>query len=236
MEVHHHSKNHGKKNWKSYAGEFLMLFLAVFCGFIAENLRESYVEKERAHEYMASMVTDLQKDTLQLTQFIRINKKMVVGIDSLLVSLKSKEPGAAKNIYMHSRFVGISALFENENGTITQLKNAGGLRLIKDTACVNAITDYEQFNTHVTKQGDAYYKSMLEILNLMEQVLDFSGAAQQTPPAGLYVSDDADKMRTFYNKCFIQRKIIENYMANLAEQKQKAVKGIELLRKKYHLS
>lgn len=37
MEVHHHAHHeHGKKNWKSYFWEFLMLFLAVFCGFLAE--------------------------------------------------------------------------------------------------------------------------------------------------------------------------------------------------------
>ena len=33
MEVHHHAHHEGKKNWKSYIWEFLMLFLAVFCGF-----------------------------------------------------------------------------------------------------------------------------------------------------------------------------------------------------------
>jgi hypothetical protein len=34
MEVHHHTlPPHGKKNWKDYFWEFLMLFLAVFCGF-----------------------------------------------------------------------------------------------------------------------------------------------------------------------------------------------------------
>ena len=40
MEVHHHAHDpaepHHKKNWKSYFWEFLMLFLAVFCGFLAE--------------------------------------------------------------------------------------------------------------------------------------------------------------------------------------------------------
>ena len=36
MEVHHHTHaSHGKKNWKNYFWEFLMLFLAVFCGFLA---------------------------------------------------------------------------------------------------------------------------------------------------------------------------------------------------------
>ncbi len=36
MDVHHHSHHEGKKNWKSYFWEFLMLFFAVFYASIAE--------------------------------------------------------------------------------------------------------------------------------------------------------------------------------------------------------
>ena len=48
MEVHHHTHaTHGKKNWKSYFWEFLMLFLAVFCGFLAEYQLEHVIEHQR---------------------------------------------------------------------------------------------------------------------------------------------------------------------------------------------
>jgi hypothetical protein len=49
METHAHHLHHapGKKIWH-YFYEFLMLFLAVFCGFLAENFREHHLEKERA--------------------------------------------------------------------------------------------------------------------------------------------------------------------------------------------
>src|SRR5882724_522556 len=48
METHAHHLHHapGKKIWH-YFYEFLMLFLAVFSGFLAENWREHYVEHER---------------------------------------------------------------------------------------------------------------------------------------------------------------------------------------------
>jgi hypothetical protein len=36
MEVHHHGHVHEKKKWKEYLFQFFMLFLAVFCGFLAE--------------------------------------------------------------------------------------------------------------------------------------------------------------------------------------------------------
>ena len=39
MEVHHHP-NVEKKNFKEYFFEFLMIFLGVTLGFIAENIRK----------------------------------------------------------------------------------------------------------------------------------------------------------------------------------------------------
>src|SRR5947199_611234 len=45
MEVHKHPHHvTHKKKWGEYLLEFFMLFLAVFLGFLAENLRESQVE------------------------------------------------------------------------------------------------------------------------------------------------------------------------------------------------
>ena len=44
MEVHHHAHHKEKRTWKSYFWEFLMLFLAVFLGFLAENQREHFIE------------------------------------------------------------------------------------------------------------------------------------------------------------------------------------------------
>jgi hypothetical protein len=58
MEVHHHAHT-ARKKWNHYFWEFLMLFLAVFCGFLAENWREHYIEKLRVKEYAGALVYDL---------------------------------------------------------------------------------------------------------------------------------------------------------------------------------
>lgn len=238
MEVPHHSHPQPfSKNWKSHLGEFFMLFLAIFSGFIAENLRENYTEKEKAHQYVNSMIGDLEKDTLQLQQVIHANKKILKGIDSLLHYLK--EPvtdSVAKKIYTHSNYVGASILFVNEKGTITQLKNAGGLRLIKDTASVNCITAYDQFNELCSKQADAYYRFTIEILNLMEEIMDFSVAAKRSATPVYYLSKDVNKLRLFYNKCYMQKQIISGYCNFLDLQKKEAIKDIALLKKNNHIS
>ena len=55
MEVHAHTHT-ARKKWTHYFWEFLMLFLAVFCGFFAENQREHNIEKQRAKQYAYSFM------------------------------------------------------------------------------------------------------------------------------------------------------------------------------------
>ena len=75
MEVHTHPIAIGshteRKKWTHYFWEFLMLFLAVFCGFLAENQREHIVEHKREKEYIRSMLEDLKHDTAVFQNFIR---------------------------------------------------------------------------------------------------------------------------------------------------------------------
>src|SRR6266487_1581243 len=55
METHAHHLHHAPgKNFWHYFYEFLMLFLAVFCGFLAENQREHMIEHQKEKEYIKS--------------------------------------------------------------------------------------------------------------------------------------------------------------------------------------
>src|SRR4029078_9084396 len=92
MEVHAHTHT-ARKKFTHYLWDFLMLFLAVFCGFLAENFREHKVEQIRAHEYAESLVLDLQNHTAA----IHLEDKSAVLynslVDSLLIINKSKLEG-----------------------------------------------------------------------------------------------------------------------------------------------
>ena len=69
MEIHaRHSHEVPGKKWTHYLFEFLMLFLAVFCGFLAENQREHMVERRREKDYMINMLEDIKADTANLKQ------------------------------------------------------------------------------------------------------------------------------------------------------------------------
>jgi hypothetical protein len=92
METHaqHLHLAPGKKI-RHYFFEFLMLFLAVFCGFIAENWREQLQEHRREKEFIHSLVEDIKSDTLQSNRTLLQLKRIKSGIDSVLVKLSSPE-------------------------------------------------------------------------------------------------------------------------------------------------
>jgi hypothetical protein len=62
MEVHHHGHVHEQKKWKEYLFQFFMLFLAVFCGFLAEYQLEHMIEKqwERNNQNPLQLNSNLQ--------------------------------------------------------------------------------------------------------------------------------------------------------------------------------
>jgi hypothetical protein len=245
MEVHHHkhAPGHSKRNWKSGFAEFFMLFVAVFFAFIAENLREHYVEKSREKQYIRSMIVDLKRDTLQLGLVSKATKKVMTGIDTLLHYLKSDiNDSVAAKLYRYAAYSTTSMLYQHSTGTLSQLKNAGGFRLLHDTASVNRIAFYDQGNEIISKQGDVYFKETLDIIDMLGEIMDFSiakpplmGPAPKTKPV-FFIRKDPDKLRTIYNKCFMQQRIIYGYTRLLEGQKKQADSLIQLLNKNYHFT
>ena len=125
MEVHHHPVAIGphapRKRWTHYFWEFFMLFLAVFCGFLAENQREHYVEHIREKQFIKSFVEDLKSDTaairFQLNGRINKHKRM----DSLLFLLREQKiKGYEKDLYYFSMNSTAVWEFQHNDRTISQ--------------------------------------------------------------------------------------------------------------------
>ena len=147
MEIHHHAHHEGKKNWKSYFWEFAMLFLAVFCGFLAEYQLEHKIERDREVVYMKNMLEDLKKDTASINTAVTGNRFFVTGIDTLLNLLSNSQNDTA-----YQRRLFLSSLINTyyympiqfSELTMSQLKYSGNFRLIRKHNVANALLQYEQ--------------------------------------------------------------------------------------------
>ncbi|HEU5168555.1 MAG TPA: hypothetical protein VFU29_23580 [Chitinophagaceae bacterium] len=142
MEVHRHSHTERKK-WTHYFWDFLMLFLAVFCGFLAENIREHKIEKEREKQYIETMIDDLKEDTILLNKKVTEYRQKGIELDSLFLLLNlpgNKEYGAA--LYYYGRKANRFDFFTSTDRTIQQMKNSGAFRLIRNNNAANNILKY----------------------------------------------------------------------------------------------
>jgi len=155
MEVHHpHPPSH-KKKWSEYIIEFVLLFLAVFLGFIAENIREHVGEQNRANEFSASLVRDLQSDTIAINNQIKTSRFYIAVSDSLLQLSKTKLDGRnAAQFSFYSRFAYWTQLFSWNRSTFEQIKNSGSLRYFTNVDLMKKLLDYNAIVNTIILEGE----------------------------------------------------------------------------------
>ena len=174
MEVHHHhSAPKKEKHFKHYLFEFLMLFLAISAGFLVENMREHYIENKREKEFIESYVEDLKQDTAKINANIRLRSAKVLIIDSLIKLLNSPDPGSdGASVYYFGRRTTRSTLYQANDRTIKQLKNAGGLRLIRNQKASNAIMTYDQANDYIVYLQSREFDELSLMYPLLAKLYD----------------------------------------------------------------
>jgi len=145
MEVHAHTHTPRKK-WTHYFWEFLMLFLAVFCGFLAEYQLEHKIEKDRERQFMKGMLEDLSADTVMMNSTLEFSALINKGLDSLQSNLFNADNVVSNSATIYRQnFTYIRLIVVSfSDQTATQLRNSGALRLIKKAEIANAISRYWQ--------------------------------------------------------------------------------------------
>ena len=130
-----------------------MLFLAVFCGFLAEYQLEHVIEHQREKQYIESLVADLKSDQEVLSQHIVHVQTGISIMDSMITVLNnpSKITDNTGNLYYWARLAPRLNPLSTNNRTFEQLKNSGNFRLIRNLESSNKIMNYyEKLNlTHL---------------------------------------------------------------------------------------
>lgn len=151
MEVHAHSHSERKK-FTHYLWEFLMLFLAVFLGFLAENQREHIVEHKRAKQYALNLYKDLQRDTADIIRAGHYEQKTMEMIDSLVLYASSTiTPKKNGLLFYYMRLASNVYTVDFNTATMNQLINSGNLRYFTDHDLVTLISTYNTTSSQIIK-------------------------------------------------------------------------------------
>jgi len=140
-----------------------MLFLAIFCGFLAENQREHMVEHQREKEYMITMLDDLNADIPLLDSTIKDWNEVNKGIDSVTDAISLPIAGMdLLKVYRHINEALNVWSFTYNDRTITQLKNSGGFRMLRNKEVAGKIIAYDQFNNDAVKNIFLFHSKFYE--------------------------------------------------------------------------
>ena len=246
MEVHHHSHTPRKK-WTHYFWEFLMLFFAVTLGFFVENQREHYMEGQREKKYIQSFYEDLTADERDLQSnisFLRSQAQQADSLHSLMKNITTKQP--ANIVYMYLRGVtrGTAGLLYPNDKTIVQLRNAGGMRLIRNKLVSDSMAVYyrEIELIRVLSQEGMINKANLRersipLLNADDYVRIVDSTSTIINPAETIYLRQADP--EIINSCLIEVNRIKTLNSGLAIRirrlRERAGRIKDFIKKEYHL-
>lgn len=242
-QVHSHAK---EKHFKHYLFEFIMLFLAVFLGFVAENIREGVVESHREREYLISMVNDLKTDTAKLRKNIAEFQQRIIEQDTLKKTYHLLTNGFNASFYHNLNSLTSYPDFIYTDGTIQQLKNSGGFRLIRKSKTVDSIMVYdaqvkkalinESILGVLANNMDGYRTEMFYQQGYDEAIASGKTRLQmQEEKMNFLLSHDKIVLTKYYNKMRSYRWLTLIIKENMEDLKKTATRLIHFLQKEYHI-
>ena len=247
MEVHAHTHTERKK-WTHYFFEFLMLFLAVFAGFLAENWREHIVERKREKEYIRSMIEDLCRDTTVLALDNSVRKQAVLMYDSVITLLnkKNRSQFEQQRIYYLARMgLRLSPFPKLNDRTYEQMKSSGNLRLIHENEISDKITHYyfniKDFSLN-TDQTLLRLQSLIEIQGkvfdgaVFQQMINIKNFEINQPggyPA--FITEDKQTLNELSVRIHYVLSILLYSQNFITELEKEASQLIEAFKEEYHL-
>ena len=151
-----------------------MLFLAVFCGFLAEYQLEHKIEKNRERQFVESMIKELESDLAQLS-YVLTDSIRVDSLNVLLNILYSEKTGSndiRRVYYLSRKFVSSGEYMIFTNNTLTQLKNGGNMRLIRKRNVVDSLNYLDNIITLITAQEEGETKRAFSSVELRRKLLN----------------------------------------------------------------
>ncbi|MDB5228850.1 MAG: hypothetical protein JWN78_3043 [Bacteroidota bacterium] len=174
MEVHHHPNlHHGKKKFKEYFLEFLMIFLAVSMGFIAENIREHKSEARNACRYLNSYKNDLLLNKRQIERYDSIFTYLVPRYDSIVTIFYEKKENEELPLLSRLLLDGArNSIITLSTPTYQQLISSGSMKCIDNKKIDDSIAYYHNSISLLYNYNDRIVSTLNNELGAVGEIED----------------------------------------------------------------
>ena len=237
-----------------------MLFLAVFCGFLAEYQLEHKIEKDRAEQFMQTIAEDLKSDSAQLNRLIKIRKSRIRELDTLFhIIAKDEYLKNGRKVYelYELPYWDILRFFPSDR-TMQQLKNGGNLRLIRKKNVSNALIkydvwvrnrkEYESLQVELATQINQHLEKLLDPLIIEKATTAYTEeqltadtivnrGIRKNLPSDIIILKLADADKKILLKYIIQVKTLYlEYVRDYISERKLAAETLTLVMKEYNIN
>ena len=216
-------------------------------GFFSENIRENKIDHEKENEFILSMIEDAETDIKNIHIALDLNKKRILDLDTLAYRCNNFENSGIgeKELYRsffpalrHPDFVSPT------ERTLMQLKNAGGMNLIRKKPAIDRIIQYDDFSKKLIDQQTWYENALTSLLEPSTKIFNqkyYPYLESDLPwlPSShdslKLITNEKVKLVEFGNQVLLYRLIVMFYIIRLEEGEQNAVDLIKTLHEEYNV-
>jgi hypothetical protein len=255
MEVHAHTHT-ARKKWTHYLWEFFMLFLAVFCGFLAEYNLEHLIEKRKEKQIISALYADLKKDTTNLNDIIyRYLPEHSAWEDSAeafitFLPVKENERKIALALVNATNW----NFYSPPQVSLEILKSSGTFNLIEEedikaeiinfNSLINTYINYSQFTLAAEHALDTTVANIIRMSSL-RQILPIiyaktnaqygSITEKDLPPGNLLTTYDRNVYLNFLKKISGMDYLLHDLLGLYQKILKEEIDLLTVLKKAYHI-
>ncbi len=237
------------KKSKKYFLEFSMLFFAIFLGFLADNYRDSIVERSKEKEYIHSLIEDVEVDKKIIDNVIKNNSYRVLQLDSLssICFNYNSDNNDDKKLYtMYSAVLIRPDFFTPVEFTMLQLKNSGGMRTIQKKNAIRAILRYDLRKKLASNQQKYYERYQNSSIKLSLKIFNYKyfqdvevskskGITKNINTDYQLINKNKALIKQFGNEVYLYRGIVDYYKTLLENTRKEADTLILSLKQAYDI-
>ena len=227
----------------------MFVYFHIFSFLIWVNIREQKVEREREKQYVESMVADMKEDTGKIKKSIVYCTTQVAAFDSLLRNIYHTpytDSSLKMMYYLQRRYTGNKETVAFTKRTITQLKNSGGLRLIRNKAASDSIIIYSETCETTEFQADYFVNVRLGKVNdfaiqlfdnqyLLNYDRNTIRDILRTNSKIALLNNDEKLIKEYANTINHAKATLANYIRMLKDMESRIPEVVKFLEHEYHL-
>src|SRR5258705_5841651 len=194
------------------------------------------------------LLSDLAADTAALSYGIPLKLRRIGAIDSVFLFF-NEHPGAktiSGQLFRTIRRTNFDSRFIRNVITINQLKNAGGMRLVRGKQIADSISSYDQrcevtilyndFYIENSLVGNRQFEKLFNAADLLPlYIANKNGAIIANIPDSLTIRINTTDLNEQLNFMMLEKAYARQEIDRYIEIKGRAVRLMELIKKEYHL-